>query len=46
MVEGLYDIPANAIQAGRTTDNVRDQYENCFVSDECRVLHNPNKISR
>jgi hypothetical protein len=45
IVEGLYDMPANAIQDGRTADNVCDQYENCFVSDEGQALHKSNKIS-
>jgi hypothetical protein len=45
IVEGFYNMPANAIQEGRTTDNVCDQYENCSVSDEGQVLHKSNKIS-
>jgi len=45
IVEGFYNMPANAIQERRTTDNVCDQYENCFVSDEGQVLCKSNKIS-
>lgn len=45
IVKSFYDMPANAIQDGRTTDNVCDQNENCLVSDEGQVLHKSNKIS-
>jgi hypothetical protein len=44
-VEDFYDMPANAIQNGTTTDNVCDQYENCFVSDEGQMLNKLNKMS-